>query len=486
MSQGGSFLGSDPNGQNFTFSSDVFVFGGANKTGNSKKPTNPQSKTLPKSKVIVQPPKSTQTLLSLPPWKTSGPISNTTTTDPTAFRTSQLTTHLGYIKNILDRSLRQHNWPVAHQCILKLINSFNRHIKNTEFITDAIISVPKATNSSNMLTYLQIDLLRSHIRLQQYDEAWEVLTKLDFMPLDHPLLVQTAYREATSAVGFLDQFFKIPTAGQLSSAEETEARNGLLSQAEMACKRAIDAATDGNVMMYCNPMRYELYGLMAVIKREQEDLENATFWKSLVLADGVFLEKNLAVTPFLLIWIGNYESIRDSILDYNSTVKEWEEEEETSVEPQIRKKDIPVAGPENTKPKSLEAHELRDTLKEMRNDLTTNLNQMRAVLKQGLQDLKNERQEIEELKNEIEELKLEMEVEIDIVRDELYDLRDEFGDKLLEELQEGLDPEATVGLRLESVAIANKRVGDLNREVEARLNDLKAELKLDGTGKEKE
>ncbi|RVD81471.1 uncharacterized protein DFL_009335 [Arthrobotrys flagrans] len=399
----------------------------------------------------------------LPPWKNTENLPRTGSSQ-SDFRVDLLTANLQYLNKIYENYVSAQNWTVAHQCLLKAIEIMKRKSRNGTFPT--IRDSAGMATFSDMLNQLQIKLFSSHLRLGEYEEAWKLLPTLGFNNKSHPTLWQIAYRELLTTAGCLDRAFNTPIGSSEGLDVDFEK---LIDQAEISCRKAIDAAIDGKVDIYDRPAKYQLYATMAVIKYEHLDLEEAVFWKTLVVADEVDIEKNSASFPLPARWMEKYNSVKDVTLQSPPLAV-------TSKVEEVRQELDPKLGGKTDNQSEGPKVEFSGDISKLREELKWNLNEIKATLKQGLQDIKSGCLEVEELKDELKELKEEWEVDVDILRDEMDELRDEFGDRLLEELQDRLDPELSVGQRLESVRIANGRIAEMNKEVKEKLDELEAEL----------
>ncbi|KAF3217791.1 hypothetical protein TWF191_008421 [Orbilia oligospora] len=398
----------------------------------SKAPPNNANTSRPNQPAMDSTGKPHTRTVAIPPWKATENLPSIS--PPSEFRIDLLTANLQYLNKTYETCQSAHNWTLAHQCLLKMVKIMKRQSLNALFPNNAARTKGDTPAFSATLDELEIKLFLSHLRLGEYEEAWGMLPAIKFSSKSNPEAWRKAYEEILTTAGWLSR--ALETEAKISEAPSAEHQNqrSLFYQIKLGCGKAIDATIDGGVDMYGRPAKYQLYAIMAIIEHANQNQDAAVFWKTLIIVDDVDIEKDLASFPLLAKWIEN--------------------------QPEDRR------------------FEFSDgtTFSELKEQLAWNLNEIKAILKQGLQDLRTERHEIEELKNEIKELKEEWETDIDMLRDEVDELRDEFGDRLLEELEEGLDPELSVGLRLESVRIANGRITEMNKAVKEKLNKLEAEL----------
>ncbi|KAF3083545.1 hypothetical protein TWF569_001673 [Orbilia oligospora] len=404
-----------------------------------------------------------------PPWKATENLPSIS--PPSKFRIDLLTANLQYLNKTYENCQSVHNWTVAHQCLLKMVKIMKRQSLNALFPNNAARTKGDTPAFSVTLDELEIKLFSSHLRLGEYEEAWEMLPAIKFGSKSNPEGWRKAYEGILTTAGWLNRALETEAKISEAPSAEHQTQSSLFNQIKLCCGKAIDATIDGGVDMYGRPAKYQLYAIMAIVEHANQDQDAAVFWKTLIIVDEVYIEKDLASFPLLAKWIEKYNAIQDVTLD-RALLEVLNQAEEARQNLASEVKGNVDSQPEDRRFEFSGG----TTLSELKEQLAWNLNEIKAALKQGLQDLRTERQEIEELKNEIKELKEEWETDVDMLRDEVDELRDEFGDRLLEELEEGLDPELSVGLRLESVRIANGRITEMNKEVKEKLNKLEAEL----------
>ncbi|KAF3208043.1 hypothetical protein TWF192_010898 [Orbilia oligospora] len=428
----------------------------------SKAPPNNANTSRPNQPAMDSTGKPHTRTVAIPPWKATENLPSIS--PPSEFRIDLLTANLQYLNKTYETCQSAHNWTLAHQCLLKMVKIMKRQSLNALFPNNAARTKGDTPAFSATLDELEIKLFLSHLRLGEYEEAWGMLPAIKFSSKSNPEAWRKAYEEILTTAGWLSR--ALETEAKISEAPSAEHQNqrSLFYQIKLGCGKAIDATIDGGVDMYGRPAKYQLYAIMAIIEHANQNQDAAVFWKTLIIVDDVDIEKDLASFPLLAKWIEKYNTIQDA------TFLNQAEEARQNLASEVK-------GNVDSQPED-RRFEFSDgtTFSELKEQLAWNLNEIKAILKQGLQDLRTERHEIEELKNEIKELKEEWETDIDMLRDEVDELRDEFGDRLLEELEEGLDPELSVGLRLESVRIANGRITEMNKAVKEKLNKLEAEL----------
>ncbi|KAK6510321.1 hypothetical protein TWF481_005034 [Arthrobotrys musiformis] len=409
---------------------------------------------------------------TLPPWKSINNGSRTTPA-PLEFhdRPDLLSANLQYLRKTYDICESACNWIVAHRCLLKMVQILKRGRDSLTVasLDRAIRALDNKSGVADTLELLQLKLFASYVRLEEYEEAWEMLPNLAFYHQSHPALWKTTYGELLTAAGYLNGALKNSSEMSKILDEERESRQNLLYEAEASCRKAIDAAIDGGVEIYGRQAKYQLYAMMAVIKFEHMDTDQAVFWKTLLVADGVDIEKELSTFPLLTRWVEKYNQIQD--VSFQATIVSQAKETEQDPSPGIKEGTEDSSGAFGQRPEILGA------ILELKQLVTRGLDEITTTLNQGLKDIKCEREELRELKEELMELQSDCQFEIDIFRDEIEEFREEFGDKLLEELQDGLDSSLPADLRIESVRIANGRIADMNREVKEKLDALEAELK---------
>ncbi|KAK6503807.1 hypothetical protein TWF481_008813 [Arthrobotrys musiformis] len=249
---------------------------------------------------------------SLPraPWNSAIPPS-LSKTPLSPLPTDLLIKQLQYYIETHDSDFYSHKWFKAHTSLLKIIKILEENASNIQVINYCIVKLHNVNTREELMAYFDRRLFFSHTRLKQYDAAWEMLPKLKFDQEKSPQLCYETCKELLSAAGFLERASKIrvqPWHPDMAT------RDWLLNQAEICCRRAIDAATVGDVALIHRPGKYETYAMMAVIKGEQRNHEDAAFWKSLILADGMNVEREVIFFPVLTSWMGEFKEVVDIIV----------------------------------------------------------------------------------------------------------------------------------------------------------------------------
>ncbi|KAK6515864.1 hypothetical protein TWF281_004455 [Arthrobotrys megalospora] len=275
---------------------------------------------------------STHATLDLPraPWNAAIPPSLSKTT-LLPLPTDLLIKQLQYYIETHDTDFYSHKWFKAHTSLLKIIKILEENATNVQVINYCIVKLHNVNTREELMAYFDRRLFFSHTRLKQYDAAWEMLPKLKFDQEKSPQLCYETCKELLSAAGFLERASKIrvqPWHPDMAT------RDWLLNQAEICCRRAIDAATVGDVALIHRPGKYETYAMMAVIKGEQRNHEDAAFWKSLILADGMNVEREVIFFPVLTSWMGEFKEVVDVIVQNYPKP----EGEEPSREPGVKQK----------------------------------------------------------------------------------------------------------------------------------------------------
>ncbi|KAF3318733.1 hypothetical protein TWF173_006749 [Orbilia oligospora] len=269
--------------------------------------------------VLIDPPvtgedetSSTTTHASLPraPWNSAIPPS-LSKTPLLPLPTDLLIKQLQYYIETHDTDFYSHKWFKAHTSLLKIIKILDENASNIQVINYCIVKLHNVNTREELMAYFDRRLFFSHTRLKQYDAAWDMLPKLKFDQEKSPQLCYETCKELLSAAGFLERASKIrvqPWHPDMAT------RDWLLNQAEICCRRAIDAATVGDVALIHRPGKYETYAMMAVIKGEQRNHEDAAFWKSLILADGMNVEREVIFFPVLTSWMEEFKDVVDIIV----------------------------------------------------------------------------------------------------------------------------------------------------------------------------